>query len=487
MKEVVIGLDIGTTSVKAVVFDLNGNVVTEFEDFVHTYYPNPTYVEQKPLDIERSTRKVLREAFVNTTDCNVLAVGLSCAMHSLICVDANGNPLTDMLIWSDGRSSEIADEMDENVKKEIYKKTGTPIHPMSPLLKLMWMKKYDFQQYHEATYFMSMKEYLLYTWCKKRWIDYSMASATGLMNIHKLDWDEDALQLAGVERKQISEIVSPTAILPDVEEEIKRDLQWPLGTKLVIGAADGQLANLGDGAIKPGEVAISVGTSGAIRQLINGQHVNDNGETFSYAFTDTTSIVGGPTNNGGIVLQWLKDMVEFEGTHEQFLEGADTVSVGADGLFFVPYVNGERAPVWNQQARGNFYGLSIIHTRKHLVRAVLEGIVFNLYQIGQSLEEIAGPPTSISVNGGLSKSALWVQIVADVFGKEIQLSGTHHGAAWGASWTALVAMDKVESFEQIKQHIPIEKVVQPNLTNHEQYARIFVKYQHIAKDIEKFF
>ncbi|WP_018931242.1 gluconokinase [Gracilibacillus lacisalsi] len=487
MEEVVIGLDFGTTSVKAVAFDLQGKVKVEAEQLIETYFPEPSFVEQKPNEIEASTREVLKDVFAKTKDKKVLAVGISCAMHSLICVDKEGTPLSDMAIWSDGRSSELVANLDPAVKKSVYSKTGTPIHPMSPLLKLMWMKENDYQPYQQAAYFISLKEYLLFKWFGKRVIDYSMASATGLMNVKSLDWEEEALDLAGVKRSQLSTIVGPTEVVEGLNQDIAAELGWPKGTPLVIGAADGQLANLGNGAIKPGEVAVTVGTSGAIRQLISGQHVNDNGETFSYAFTSDTSIIGGPTNNGGIALQWLKDMMEFEGSHEQFLAGAENVEIGADGLLFVPYVNGERAPVWNQNARGNFYGLSVTHRRPQLVRAVLEGIVFNLYQIGQSLEEIAGAPTTISVNGGLSKSPLWVQILADVFGKEIQLADTHHGAAWGASWTALVAIGKVESFEQIKENIPIDQVVKPNMKNHERYKAVFTKYQQIAKDIEKYF
>ncbi|MGN8646448.1 gluconokinase [Gracilibacillus sp. HCP3S3_G5_1] len=487
MEEVVIGLDIGTTSVKAVAFDLKGNVKAEAEQLIDTYYPALSFVEQKPDDIEASTRNVLTDIFIQTKQQNVLSVGISCAMHSLICVDRKGKPLSDMSIWSDGRSSDFVTNLDPVVKKSIYSKTGTPIHPMSPLLKLMWMKENNYEPYLNAAYFMSMKEFLIFNWFDKRVIDYSMASATGLMNVKTLDWEEEALELAGVERAQLSKIVGPTEIVKGLNQEIAAELGWPEGTPLVIGAADGQLANLGNGAIKPGEVAVTVGTSGAIRQLISGQHVNDNGETFSYAFTANTSIIGGPTNNGGIALQWLKDVIEFEGSHEQFLAGAEDVEVGADGLLFLPFVNGERAPVWNQNARGNFYGLRVTHRRPHLVRAVLEGIVFNLYQIGQSLEEIAGPPTTISVNGGLSKSPLWVQILADVFGQEIQIADTHHGAAWGASWTSLVAIGKVQSFEQIKENIPIDQVITPNRENHEKYKKIFEKYQQLAKDIERYF
>ncbi|WP_208586999.1 gluconokinase [Gracilibacillus suaedae] len=487
MEEVVIGLDFGTTSVKAVAFDLQGKVKVEAEQLIQTYYPGPSFVEQRPDEIEASTREVLKDVFAKTKQQHVLAVGISCAMHSLICVGEDGTPLSNMSIWSDGRSSELVANLDPAVTKNIYSKTGTPIHPMSPLLKLTWMKENNYEPYQQAAYFMSLKEYILFKWFDKRVIDYSMASATGLMNVKSLNWEEEALELAGVELAQLSKIVGPTEVVEGLNPDVATELGWPEGTPLVIGAADGQLANLGNGAIKPGEVAVTVGTSGAIRQLISGQHVNDNGETFSYAFTSDTSIIGGPTNNGGIALQWLKDMMEFEGSHEQFLADAENVEIGAEGLLFVPYVNGERAPVWNQNARGNFYGLSVTHRRPQLVRAVLEGIAFNLYQIGQSLEEIAGAPTTISVNGGLSKSPLWVQILADVFGKEIQLADTHHGAAWGASWTALVAIDKVKSFEQIKENIPIDQIVEPNMENHERYKDVFTKYQQIAKDIEKYF
>src|SRR5699024_4416732 len=254
-------------------------------------------------------KQVLQEVFALTKEETVLAVGISCAMHSLICVNQAGEPLSNMLIWSDARSSELVKGLDQQVKRDIYAKTGTPIHPMSPFIKLLWMKENDYQPYQQASYFMSMKEYLLYHWSGERVVDYSMASATGLMNVKKLSWDKEALDLTGINHEQLGTIVPPTEMIAGLKEQVKRELNWPDGVPLIIGAADGQLANLGNGAIKPGEVAISVGTSGAIRQMIKGQHVNENGETFSYAFTDDTSIIGGPTNNGGIVFEWLKDLL----------------------------------------------------------------------------------------------------------------------------------------------------------------------------------
>ncbi len=334
---------------------------------------------------------------------------------------------------------------------------------------------------------MTMKEFLLQKWFGERVIDYSMASSTGLLDVKALDWDDEVLALAGITREQLSDIVPPTKVLNNIRQDVAEEMGISPELPFVIGAADGQLANLGNGYISPGEVNVSMGTSGAIRQFAKGAPVDENMATFTYAFTDDMSIVGGPTNNGGIVLQWLKDLLEFTGTHNEFVAGADQVEAGADGLIFHPYINGERAPLWNQRARGNFFGLNISHRRPQLVRALLEGITFNIYQIGKSLENVAGKPEKISVNGGLAKSALWVQIMADVFGKEIHLSDTHHNAAWGAAWTALVGTGAAASFLDIKENMPEEKVIAPNMENHKKYAEIYKKYDEIGKDITNYF
>lgn len=223
---------------------------------------------------------------------------------------------------------------------------------------------------------------------------------------------------------------------------IADEMGLPDRMPFVIGAADGQLSNLGIGAILPGEVAVSVETSGAIRQFTRHIKASENEETFCYSFTEDTAIIGGPTNNGGIVVQWVKDLLGDDGDFGEFLSAADRVEPGAEGLLFLPYVNGERAPLWNPRARGNFFGISITHTKAHFIRAVLEGITFNLYQIGKALEAIAGEPKKIYVNGGLSRSTCWLQMMADVFGAEVCVSENHHSAAWGAAWTALVATGK---------------------------------------------
>jgi gluconokinase len=488
-REFVIGLDIGTTSVKACVFDLNGKLISEAEGMNTFHYPQQGWVEQDPIEIERSAVSAIREAIAKAAigKDELISLGFSAAMHSLVCVNEEGRPISPALIWADGRSYSQAEKMEESLVNRAYSKTGTPIHPMTPFLKLLWMKETNYEPYQQAAFFMSIKEYLLLCWFNERVIDYSMASATGLFNPAALDWEQELLELTGISRKQLSDIVPPTKILTGIKSEIADEMGINPDMPFVMGAADGQLANLGIGAILPGEVAVSVGTSGAIRQLTNGVKISDTQETFCYSFTADSSIIGGPTNNGGIALQWLKDLLNHPGSFTEFLAEAEQVAPGADGILFLPYLNGERAPIWNQKAKGNFYGVTITHKKEHFIRAVLEGITFNLYQIGKALERLAGEPKKLYVNGGLARSPLWLQMMADVFEAEIYVSESHHSAAWGAAWTALVAIEKVNSFEEIKKNIPMGTAVVPNKENSVLYKSIYENYEKLAKDIVKFF
>ncbi|MCL7748585.1 gluconokinase [Halalkalibacter alkaliphilus] len=488
-KEYVMGLDIGTTSVKAVVFNLLGNVISEAEEMITSYYPKTGWVEQDPNEIERlavqAVRKSIHKASIQGDE--LLTIGFSSAMHSLICVDSKGEPLSKAIIWADGRSNEQTDKLLQGEGMKFYKRTGMPIHPMSPLSKLLWMKETGYDPYRKAAFFMSIKEFVILKWFGQRVVDYSMASATGLFNRQTFQWDEEAMTFVNIQKDQLSKIVPPTEKLTGITKGVSKEMGISESTPFAMGAADGQLANLGIGAILPGEVAVTVGTSGAIRQFAKSAQVDKKHETFCYAFTEDFSIIGGPTNNGGIALQWLKELLNHQGSFDELTKEAERVSPGAEGILFHPYINGERAPLWNQRAKGNFFGVTITHKKEHFVRAVLEGITFNLYQIGKALERVAGEPEKLFVNGGLARSSLWLQMVADVFGKEVYVPESHHSAAWGAAWTALVSIGKVDSFEDIKKNVPMGSVVKPNGENHQIYLEVYEKYNKVANDLSEYF
>lgn len=485
----VLGLDLGTTSAKACLFDLQGNLVASVEEMITSSYPQQGWVEQNSRHIEQHAVKAIKATLeqAQIAGQQLVALSFSAAMHSIIAVDGGGEPLSPAIIWADGRAAEQVDALDPQLKQQLYTATGTPVHPMTPLMKLLWMKEHQYAPYTEAAYFMSIKEYLIYVWSGERVIDYSMASATGLFDPRKLDWHEQALELAGINSAQLGRIVPPTARLQAIKPEIAEAMGVRQDLPFIIGAADGQLSNLGIGAVLPGEIAVSVGTSGAIRQFTHEVVVGGQQETFCYAFAADQFIVGGPTNNGGIVLQWLKNLLQDERDFSQFLADANGVAPGADGLLFLPYINGERAPVWNQHAKGNFYGVTVTHGKPHFIRAVLEGITFNLYSIGKALHTEQEGTRKMYVNGGLARSPLWLQMMADMFNAEIYVSENHHGAAWGAAWTALVALELVPSFAEIKHNIPMSEPTLPNAERVQEYAELYRNYERLAATVAPLF
>lgn len=478
---IVIGLDIGTTSIKAVAFNTNGTVLNEHEVEYPLHTPHPGWAEQDPLVIERAAITAIRCLVDQIKDVkNILAVGLSSAMHSLICMNNEGEPLSPSITWADGRAVEQADNI-KTKHAHLYELTGTPIHPMSPLTKLLWMKQTNFPAYQQADKFVSIKEFLLYRWFGTQMVDYSIASATGLYDIHTLNWNPNALQLVGITEDMLFTPVPPTTKITGLNKEIAKQLGLPTNIPFIIGASDGVLANLGIGAIHPGEVAITIGTSGAIRQIVAKPRIDHFQETFCYTFTDTLSLIGGPTNNGGIVLKWLKDTFGQNENYESMSKLASTVPAGSENLLFLPYLSGERAPMWNAQMRGNLYGLSLRHRREHIIRAGMEGVIFSIYHVGQALERLAGQPNKILASGGFARSPLWVQMVADIFNQEVQVPVSHQSSAWGAAWLALYTIGMANDITDIKNFIPMQGQHTPNQQNHEIYMEMFSLFKQLSE------
>ncbi|MFC4323644.1 gluconokinase [Litchfieldia salsa] len=487
-KDIVIGLDIGTTSVKAVAFNKHGMVHYEAEVEYPLLTPQPGWAEQDPIVIEQSTLQVIKNLVLGGSikPSDILSFGISSAMHSLICIDKNGNPLSNSITWADGRSTKQAREIKDNYGHLIYQQTGTPIHPMSPLTKLVWMKENNYNPYKQASKFISIKEFILYRWFGAELVDYSIASASGLFDLHTLDWNSTALTIAGITKEQLFKPVKPTEVITGLKSHIAKEIGIRNDIPFVIGASDGPLANIGIGAISPGEVAITIGTSGAIRQIVPTPKTDKLQQTFCYAITDSLSLIGGPTNNGGIVLRWLRDTIGHEGSYEELIALAKDVLPGSENLLFLPYLNGERAPLWNSDIRGSFIGLSLRHKKEHMIRAGLEGVIFSIYHVGQALERLAGSPQKILASGGFARSSLWLQILADVFNQEVQVPVSHQSSAWGAAWLSLYGIGEVNSLEQIKQHIPMQGSYLPDKKGNEKYQEMFKMYKDFSITLNNF-
>ena len=303
-----IGVDIGTTSTKAIVFSSSGAIKGIGNRGYSILAPQPTWAEQDPNVIFATAIAAIRDAVDAAGATDIAAVGFSTAMHSLIAMNAKNQPLTNSIIWADRRSVSQAEKLKQGgTGNTIYRRTGTPIHPMSPLCKLMWMRESDPDIFRQAAKFISIKEYVLYQLFEEYVVDYSIASATGLFNLKQLDWDEEALTLAGITKEQLGLLVPTTHILRGMKQQHAGAMGLATETPFVIGASDGVLANLGVGAINPGEFAITIGTSGAVRTVTHEPITDPQQRTFCYASTDKLWLIGGSINSGGIIFRWLRD------------------------------------------------------------------------------------------------------------------------------------------------------------------------------------
>lgn len=468
-----LGIDIGTTSVKAVAFSEQGQVIANFSFSYAIHHPHPNWSEQNPEEIFEAVIKGINKVVQTLSTDTPLFVSFSAAMHSLIAADDKGNLLTQCIIWADNRADEIADTLRHSDKgQEFYRESGVPIHAMSPLCKLLWFKENQPEIFNTAFKFTGIKEYIFNKLFGEYVIDTSIASATGLLNLKKLQWDEEILRFAGIAGSRLSQVVSAKHVL--YYDGNYPGLSLPQNIPFVIGASDGALANLGTGATGSNAMAITVGTSGAARVVVSAPETDARMRTFCYHLKDNLYIAGGATNNGAVVLQWLKEtLLQTDDDYEQLYEQAQTIEAGCDGLLFLPYILGERAPLWNSNAKGVYFGLTIEHTKAHLIRAAMEGVIFSLYSIGKILTE-KKEITEIYASGGFSKSALWLQILADVFNIKVLVPAAVESTAFGAVILGAEALSIKTDFHNHTSaaYIPISN-------HYEIYKKYFEKFERL--------
>lgn len=488
-----IAIDIGTTNCKVVIINGQSKVLKAFQSPTKPIQPLPGWNEQDAEEIFNSVLKLLQQAIAFCKQDNIACISFSAAMHSLLAVDENGKPLMNMLTWADLRSARYARELKQKpVAKNLYRTTGVPIHAMSPLCKLLWLQQEAKSIFAKAHKFISIKEYVFFRLFGKYMVDHSIAAATGLFDEKKLSWYKPALEIAGINPQQLS-VICPaehfeTELLPAVQKKLK--LKKPL--PFVLGGSDGAMANLGSGLVNTTNAAITIGTSGAVRITSNKYLIDQKQRLFCYYITDCYYITGGAINNGGIALQWLvenifKDDFKDEKKLNQLLTAALKIKPGAEGLIFLPYILGERAPVWDETAKACFVGLTATHTNMHITKAVLEGICFAVAEVLQALEETSGPVKNIYLSGGIIKSQQWVQLLADVLGKQVLVNDAADASALGAAFVGMKAIGQVKKISQAKMFLGNERIFKPNRANHLAYTKYLKIYNSLYKKLKDSF
>ncbi|MGB7486972.1 MAG: gluconokinase [Phormidesmis sp.] len=495
----VIGVDIGTSSTKAVLFDTNGQQRGRSAEGYELRSPEPGAAEQDPDDILHACTQTVANVVKHSDMApgELIGIAFSAAMHTLLLIDQEDQPLTPVFTWADNRSDRIASQIasqDAHSDPNLYQRTSLPIHPMSPVVKLAWLQQTQPEIFAQAARIASIKEYVLHHWCKEWVIDLSIASTTGFLNLQSQTWDTGALKIAGIQPNQLSTLVATTHQLA-LTEKFAQKMNISPDVPVVVGASDGVLSNLGVGAISHGQAAITLGTSGAVRQVVSQPTTAKDAQLFCYALSEDLWVMGGAVNNGGIVLQWTRDsLVPYSippnerrlsrpepsaSTYERLTKMAQEIEPGADGLIFHPHILGERAPLWNAQARGNFFGLGRHHTQGHLVRAVMEGVLYNMASVFTSLEQAGGKVDVLSASGGFAQSDLWQQILADIFEREVVIPTVIESSALGAAVLALVAVGEWSGLSQIQDCVEVAQSRQPVAANVKRYHKMLPIYNDL--------
>ncbi|MEK0399414.1 gluconokinase [Tetragenococcus halophilus] len=493
----VIGMDIGTTSTKAVLYNLAGNVIDYTNHSYELYRDATGMAEQEPEEILEAVTASLKKVIapINWQNDKLRTVSFSSANQSLIALDENFQPLTRIITWGDTRAAAAATKIKNSAQgQDLYERTGTPIHPMSSLCKISWLKEDVPEVYNKAAYYCGIKEYVLYRLFGIWQMDVSVASCTGMYNIFELQWDDKALAQTGVSKEQLPKVVDAYEQFSGMKEEYTKITGCPQDVTFVQGAFDGALSNLGVNAIDDGVAAVTIGTSGAIRMVSDHPVIDPKGRIFCYALTKELWVIGGPVNNGGTVFSWAKDNL-FDAekstadllakdSYDLLTEIAAQVPAGSDGLLFHPFLGGERAPIWDANARGSFFGLTQMHTRAHMVRAVLEGIVYNLYTVLLALEEVLGQPQSILATGGFARSELWRQMLSDVFERPVTIPQAFESSCLGAAVVGMKSIGVIDDLAEVKNFVGETETYAPNPDHFDVYRELVPIYIRLTRQLK---
>ena len=441
-----LGLDVGTSGVKALLVDRSGEVVASATTALTLQTPKPGWAEQDPDAWWGASVTSMRDACANVPSGRVAAIGISGQMHSSVFLDRDGAVIRPALLWCDGRTTAECREIERSVGGEdrLRDLASNPALEGFTLPKVLWLRNHEPAAFERLATVLLAKDYIRYRLTGELATEPSDASATLMYDTAKLRWSEAILRAVGLDSSILPAVGGSSEVLGRLTNDAAGITGLPVGTPVVGGGADNACGAAGVGVVAPGEAVASWGTSGTLLAPLAEPQVDPGlrAHTFCHVAPGVWYLMGVVLSAGG-AFAWYRDQLarDVAGTPNANLvlnEEAATIPRGAEGVTFLPYLQGERTPHRNANARGAFLGLTLAHTRAHLSRAVVEGVAFALRDSLSILQSLGLSPSELLLTGGGAKSPFLRQLQAEVFGVPVTTVNREEGPAYGAALLAAV-------------------------------------------------
>lgn len=447
-----LGIDLGTSSVKSVLMDQEGKLAAICQQEYTFDIPREGWAEQDPevwwQAAAATIRGVLAQSAVPPR--SIDGVSFSGQMHGLVPLDRSGAPARKAIIWCDGRSVQEVEDIRNTIGPEkLGEITCNPIAPGFQTASLLWMKRHEPEQYARTETVLLPKDYLRYRLTGVLSTDVTDAASTLALNVREGRWSDTLIQQLGLRRSLYPEIHLPEDFAGEVTAEAAAQTGLAEGTRVFHGGADQVMQAIGNGIIAPGQVSVTIGTGAQVFAPISRPDYDPQMRTHTFNhFCANGWYFMGATLSGGLSLRWLRDTVLDGMPYREMDSLVEKIPRGSEGLVFLPYLSGERTPHMDPLARGMFFGLTLNHSRAHLMRAVMEGVVFSLRDCLEIYAQLGQSSQRIIASGGGARSAPWLQMQADIFDREVYTSKMLEQAGVGAAICAGVGAGVYESYGQ---------------------------------------
>ena len=480
-----LGIDTSTTSSKALLMDEQGNVIAVTSNPHTLQTPRPLWSEQDPREwweaVSASIRSVLEKARIGGE--SIEAIGLTGQMHGLVLLDAGGNVLRPAILWNDQRTQSQCDEIHHIVGKEKFIQiTGNVALTGFTAPKILWVKENEPETYANAKHVLLPKDYIRYKLTGEFAMDKADGAGTVLFDLKARDWSDEVLSALEIPRTWMPKTFEGPEFTGSVNEEAASVTGLKIGTRVAAGGGDQAAQAVGVGAVEPGIVGLTVGTSGVVFATTPSALIEPEGRlhAFCHAVPNMWHFMGVMLSAAGS-LQWYRDTLAPGVSFDDLLKEAEAIPAGSEGLQFLPYLSGERTPHPDPLARGAFIGLTLRHSRAHMTRAVLEGVSFGLKDSFTLIQNAGlGEIHQVRASGGGTKSGLWRQILASALQAELVTVNTTEGAAYGAALLAGVGAGAwADVFSACKASVKITGSTQPDPTQVEAYRKSYLLYQEL--------